>query len=68
MMREIYYRVLTGAQGHTLRSALTMQGQFGKVAKALRKLHAEFDAHLDVNALAKEAGMSVPTFHSHSKR
>ncbi|WP_336983602.1 MULTISPECIES: AraC family transcriptional regulator [unclassified Cedecea] len=67
MMREIYYRVLTGAQGQTLRSALTMQGQFGKVAKALRKLHAEFDAHLDVDALAKEAGMSVPTFHSHFK-
>ncbi len=67
MMRELYYRVLTGAQGGTLRSALTMQGQFGKVVKALRKLHAEYDSHLDVNALAKEAGMSLPTFHSHFK-
>lgn len=67
MVREIYYRVLTGAQGQTLRSALTMQGQFGKVAKALRKLHAEYDSYLDVNALAKEAGMSLATFHSHFK-
>lgn len=67
MLREIYYRVLTGAQGPTLRSTLAMQGQFGKVAKALRKLHAEYDAHLDVAALAKEAGMSSPTFYSHFK-
>jgi AraC-like DNA-binding protein len=67
MVREIYYRVLTGVQGQMLRSALTLQGQFGKVAKALRKLHAEYDSYLDVNALAKEAGMSLATFHSHFK-
>ena len=67
MLRELYYRVLTGEQGPVLRSALTLQGQFGKVAKALRKLHAEYPSHLDVAALAREAGMSVPTFHSHFK-
>ncbi|QHA89407.1 AraC family transcriptional regulator [Serratia rhizosphaerae] len=67
MLRELYYRVLSGEQGPVMRSALTMQGQFGKVAKALRKLHAEYASHLDVTALAQEAGMSVPTFHSHFK-
>ncbi len=67
MVREIYYRVLTGPQGETMRSALNMQGQFGKVAKALQKLHAEYDSHLDVAVLAREAGMSIPTFHSHFK-
>ncbi|MEW5562873.1 AraC family transcriptional regulator [Enterobacter asburiae] len=65
LLRELYYRVLTGEQGQTLRSALNLRGQFGKVAKALRKLHAEYDSNLDVPALAKEARMSVPTFHSH---
>jgi len=67
MVRELYYRVLTGAQGATLRSALTLQGQFGKVARALRKIHAEYAMHLDVSALAQEAGMSQATFHSHFK-
>lgn len=67
MVREIYYRVLTGPQGETMRSALNMQGQFGKVAKALQKLHAEYDSNLDVTVLAREAGMSIPTFHSHFK-
>ncbi|QIT28584.1 AraC family transcriptional regulator [Raoultella terrigena] len=67
MLREIYYRVLTGEQGPALRSALGMQGQFGKVAKAIRKIHAQYAESLDVSALAKEVGMSVPTFHSHFK-
>lgn len=67
MLREIYYRVLTGEQGPALRSALRMQGQFGKVAKAIRKIHAHYAGSLDVGALAKEVGMSVPTFHSHFK-
>lgn len=67
MLREIYYRVLTGEQGPVLRSALRMQGQFGKVAKAIRKIHAQYAESLDVSALAKEVGMSVPTFHSHFK-
>lgn len=67
MLREIYYRVLTGEQGPALRSALRMQGQFGKVAKAIRKIHAQYAGSLDVSALAKEVGMSVPTFHSHFK-
>ena len=67
MVREIYYRVLTGPQGAIMRSTLTMQGQFGKVAKALRKMHTEYDSSLDVNRLAREAGMSIPAFHSHFK-
>lgn len=67
MLREIYYRVLTGEQGPALRSALRMRGQFGKVAKAIRKIHAQYAESLDVSALAKEVGMSVPTFHSHFK-
>ncbi len=67
MVREIYYRVLTGPQGAIMRSTLTMQGQFGKVARALRKMHTEYDTSLDVNRLAREAGMSIPAFHSHFK-
>jgi AraC-like DNA-binding protein len=67
LLRELYYRVLTGAQGHAMRSALAMQGQFGKIGKALRRIHANYAQPLDLSQLAKEAGMSVPTFHSHFK-
>ncbi|NKF21477.1 AraC family transcriptional regulator [Solimonas marina] len=67
MLRELYFRVLTGAQGDAMRAALALQGQFGKIGKALRRIHATYAQALNLSALAGEAGMSVPTFHSHFK-
>jgi AraC-like DNA-binding protein len=67
LVRELYFRVLTGAQGHVMRAALAMQGQFGKIGKALRRIHATYAQPLDLAQLASEAGMSVPTFHTHFK-
>jgi len=67
IVREITYRVLTGEQGGGLRAALTQGGHFGRIAKALRRIHAEYARPLDVATLASEANMSVPTFHAHFK-
>ncbi len=67
LLREIYFRVLTGAQGAALRSALGMRGRFGRIGKALRRIHAAYDQPIDLAQLAAEAGMSVPSFHSHFK-
>jgi AraC-like DNA-binding protein len=67
LLREVYFRVLTGAQGNAMRAALAMQGQFGKIGKALRHIHTSYAQPLDLSQLASEAGMSVPTFHSHFK-
>lgn len=65
LLREIYFRVLTGAQGPALRSALAMRGQFGKIGKALRRIHDAYATPLHLAELAREADMSVPSFHSH---
>ncbi len=67
LLREVYFRVLTGAQGDAMRAALAMRGQFGRIGKALRLIHADYAQPLDVAQLAGEAGMSVPSFHSHFK-
>ena len=67
LLRELYFRVLTGAQGNAMRAALASHGQFGKIGKALRRIHATYAQPLDLAQLAREAGMSVPTFHSHFK-
>jgi AraC-like DNA-binding protein len=67
LVRELYYHVLTGEQGSSMRAALLMQGRFGKIAKAIARIHASFSQDLNVERLAGEAGMSVPTFHSHFK-
>ena len=67
LLREVYFRVLTGAQGKAMRAALAMQGQFGKVGKALERIHATYAEPLNLPLLASQAGMSVATFHSHFK-
>jgi AraC-like DNA-binding protein len=65
LLREIYYRVLTGEQGAAIRMALAQRGKSGQIVKALRCIHRAYREGLSVERLAAEAGMSVPTFHSH---
>ncbi len=65
LVREIYYRILSGAQGGSLRAALGRHGHFAKVTRALRTIHSRYREHLDVESLAREASMSVPSFHRH---
>ncbi|WP_439821213.1 AraC family transcriptional regulator N-terminal domain-containing protein [Pseudomonas sp. HLG18] len=65
LLREIYYRILTGEQGGSMRAALNRQGHFGKVTRAIRKIHSSYQERLDVEQLAHEARMSVPNFHLH---
>jgi AraC-like DNA-binding protein len=67
LVRELYYRVLTGDQGHVLRAALEQQGRFHHIARAVRRIHADYAQPLAVSALAQEALMSVATFHVHFK-
>ncbi|WGS53467.1 AraC family transcriptional regulator [Paraburkholderia sp. D15] len=67
VVREICYRVLTGEQGGAIRAALTHQNHFGRIAKALRRIHADYHGELDVDTLASEAGMSLAVFHAQFK-
>jgi AraC-like DNA-binding protein len=67
LLCELYFRLLTGPQGSSMREALAMRGQFGRIGKSLRLIHADYAQPLDVSQLAEEAGMSVPSFHSHFK-
>ena len=67
IVREICFRVLVGEQGGAMRAALAHEGQFGKIAKALRRIHADYAQTLDVTHMAGDVGMSVPTFHAHFK-
>jgi len=66
-VEEICFRVLMGEHGGAVRAALTYQGHFGRIARALQRIHADWRQPLDVPHLANEAGMSVPRFHLHFK-
>jgi len=52
IVREICYRVLTGEQGGAMRAALTHHGRFGRVARALKRIHADYATPLNVAGLA----------------
>ncbi len=66
-VREITYHVLCGEQGPALRAALTMHGQFSRISRALRRIHAEYAQPLEMKALADEADMSLSVFHRRFK-
>ncbi len=67
IIREIIYRALCGGRGAALRALATPQSNFGQIARALRRIHFDYAQTLDVGTLAREAGMSVSTFHANFK-
>lgn len=64
IVREIVFRVLAGPQGGAIRAALAQHNQFGRIGKALRRIHGSYVEPLDVAMLAQEAGMSMAAFHA----
>jgi len=67
IVRELLYRVLCGGQSAALRAIATRHSHFAQIGKVLRRMHAEYAQSLDVETLAREAGMSVSTFHANFK-
>lgn len=67
IVRELCFRVLMGEQGGAIRAALASHGNFGRISRALQRIHNHYTQSLDVGDLAREAGLSVPTFHAHFK-
>jgi AraC-like DNA-binding protein len=67
IVREITYRALLGPLGANLRALVAPRSHVSQISRVLNRLHAEFTRSLDVETLAREAGMSVSTFHAHFK-
>ncbi|MCI5076346.1 AraC family transcriptional regulator [Oricola sp.] len=63
--REIHYRLLVSSIGTMLRDLLVADSHASRVAKAIRKVRAEFRSPLSVTDLARTAGMSASSFHEH---
>ena len=64
LVRELHYRVLTGAQGAELIAALNQAGGNGRIGRSLAHIRRHYRHRIYIAVLAAEAGMSVPTFHS----
>ena len=65
--REIIYRLLIGQQGTRLRHLAILGGFTPLIARAVERLHQDFDQTLHVEDLARELGISVSGLHHHFK-
>ena len=66
-VREIIYRVLCDKHGAALRAVATRQSNFSQIARILKRMHTEYPSALDVETLARDANMSLSTFHHNFK-
>lgn len=67
VVREIIYRLLTGAQGNRMRHLANVGGQTHRIVRAVQILRDTFDKPLQIANIARELGMSVSGFHFHFK-
>jgi len=65
VIREIIYRLLTGAQAGRMRHLATFGGHAHRMVRAVEKLRKNFDKPLRIEDIARELGRSVSGFHAH---
>lgn len=67
VIREIIFRLLTGAQASRMRHLATFGGHAHRMVRAVEKLRKNFNKPLRIESMADELGMSVSAFHAHFK-
>ena len=67
ILRELHYRVMSGPQGDAVIAALQRKGTSGKLIESVAWLRENYSSEIAVADLAKEVGMSVPSYHVHFK-
>lgn len=67
VMRELIFRVMFGENGGALQALAFRNRRFIQIARVLGKIHESFDEGLNLKYLARDAGMSISTFHSNFK-
>lgn len=66
-VKEIIYHVLMSENGDALRSLAEKSQKFFQIAKVLNTIHGEYNEKLELEDLARDAGMSISAFHSSFK-
>jgi AraC-like DNA-binding protein len=67
VMREIYYRLLTGEQGEAVRQIATSGSNMQRIAQVIQYMKTDFAKPLRIEDLADRANMSPSSFHAHFK-
>ena len=64
LLRELHYRVLVGEQGGALIAALRGDGATRRLVDSLNLIRRRYAEPLTIAYLAREAGMSAPSYHA----
>lgn len=67
IIREIYYRLLTGEQCEAVRQIATAGSNMQRIAEVVKQLRINFTDPLRIEELALQANMSAASFHRHFK-
>lgn len=67
ILRELHYRVMVGSQGSAVIAALQRKGTSGKLLQSVAWLRENYSSEIAVADLARDLGMSVPSYHVHFK-
>jgi AraC-like DNA-binding protein len=67
IVQEIYYRVLSGPLGDSLRQLALSGSHAAQIDRATQWIKANYAAPMAIDTLAEAAGMSVTSFHRHFK-
>ncbi|XXA96149.1 AraC family transcriptional regulator [Rhizobium sp. YTUHZ044] len=67
ILRELQYRIMVGPQGGAVIAALQRKGTSGKLVESVAWLRQNYAGEVAVADLAREVGMSVPSYHVHFK-
>lgn len=67
LVREIVYLILLRRPAANLHALAANSSQFSRIVTVINRLHADCAQSYEIEALAREAGMSVSGFHAHFK-
>ena len=63
-LKEILFEILNGEHGEILRELAVNNRGFYQISRVINKIHEHYSEPVEIQALAKEAGMSSTAFHA----
>lgn len=66
-VRDVVFEALKGEQGPALRALVLHQGHYARIVQVLSRLQTHYAEDASVEEMARQANMSLSTFHQHFK-
>jgi len=68
IVKEIFYRIILGDESMFLHRLFLNTSVEAKISRTIKRIHDQYNEHLDIETLSKLEDMSASSFHSHFKR